>query len=235
MCKWVRAFLFVGVFVGCVPAMAGAQSHWGVSFSATPSWKLAGQLEDLLEDEDASVDMSGSEFTVGLVRGSTRGGDWGVSFVHKPFKDGSGSIEVSQDCFQSTCFTSTETNVFQDVKLSGVEFHWFARFVNIKDRVQIGLNIAGGVASVKGNVIKTNEFPEVTNFDPRTGAVTAAIRGEVEVVPAKDELFSIFPLGKVEAAGTVILHPALKARVSGGLNFPGYAARIGLVYLIGAQ
>ena len=171
MRRSLRAIAFVGILIGCGPATAGAQSHWGVSFSATPKWDLAGQLKDLLQDEDSIVDIKGSELTVGVVRGSTRGGDWGVSFVHKPFEDGSGSVELGEDCFQTTCLTTTETNVFQDVKLTGVEFHWFARFVNIKDRVQLGLNIAGGVASVSGSVIKTNEYFEVTNFDPRTGAV----------------------------------------------------------------
>ena len=235
MDRSLRAIVFVGILIGSWPATAAAQSHWGISFSATPSWELASQLKDLLEGDDALVDFKGSELTVGVVRGSTLGGDWGVSFVRKPFKDGSSVVEFDEQCFQSTCLQTSETSVFQDVTLTGVEFHWFARFVNIKNRVQIGLNIAGGIASLSGDVIKTYNYFDVTNFDPRTGAITTAPRSDVEVVDAKEELFSLFPLGKVEAAGAVILHPAVKVRVSGGLDFPGYAARIGLVYLIGAH
>jgi hypothetical protein len=230
-----RAFLLVFVLIGLAPAVAKAQSHWGVSFSGTPRWELASQLKEVLEGDDAVVDIKGSEVTVGIVRGSKLGGDWGVSFVHKPFKDGSSAVDSDEDCFQSTCLPRTETNVFQNVKLTGVEVHWFARFVNIKERVQIGLNIAGGVASVSGQIIQTNDFFEVTNFDPRTGTITASPRRTVDTLDASEELLSVFPLAKVEVAGSVILARGLKVKLSGGLNFPAFSARIGLVYLIGAR
>jgi hypothetical protein len=196
---------------------------------------MADQLKKLIEDENAVVDITGSEITVGVVRGSQLGGDWGVSFVRKPFKDGSGVVTNDEDCFQSRCFSSTESNVFQDVKLTGVEFHWFWRIVNIKQRVQLGLNIAGGIANVSGQVIQTTDDFVVTNFNPQTGQITATPRRTVETHDAAEELVEKFPLGKLEAQGSIILAPGLKVKIAGGLNFPAYSARVGLVYLIGAR
>jgi hypothetical protein len=228
-------FLVAGVSTLAVPVPVRAQSHWGVSFSATPRWQLASQLEELLEGDDAEVDLEGSELTVGVVRGSTRGGDWGVSFVHKPFKNGSRVVDMDETCFASACFPQTTTSVFQDVTLNGAEFHWFARFVNIKDRVQLGLNLAGGLASVSGQIIETTDEIEIVTVDPRTGAVTTRPRRTVETLDASEELFSLFPLAKIEAAGSIIVSRGFKARVAGGFNFPGYSARVGVVYLIGAR
>ena len=96
-----------------------------------------------------TLEIDGSEFSVGFVRGSQFGGDLGVSYVRKPWKDGSTITEVSEDCFnqaQTLCRPRTEATETQNVVQSGVEVHWFVRFVNIKQRVQIGLNVAGGIA-----------------------------------------------------------------------------------------
>jgi hypothetical protein len=227
--------LFAALVIGVRPTEAQEPSHWGVSVSVTPSWRLAGQLEELIEDDEASIDLEGSEVTVGVVRGSQLGGEWGVSFVHKPFENGSTIVVRDQECFGSTCLPTTEANVFQDVKLTGVEGHWFWRIVNIRERVQIGLNIAGGVATPDGEIIRTTDSYEATSFNPQTGAVAVTPRQRVEVLSASDELFPVFPLFKLEAAGSFIVAPGLKIRVAGGLNFPAYGARVGMVYLFGAR
>jgi hypothetical protein len=235
----VMVSLFAVLSVGWVPAVASAQSpepsHWGVSFSATPKWEMADQLKELIEEDNAVVDITGSEFTIGVVRGSQFGGDWGVSFVRKPFKDGSSVVTVEQDCFQSTCLTSTESLIMEGVKLTGVEVHWFWRMVNIKQRVQIGLNIAGGIANVSGTIIETTDDFNVTFFNPQTGQITATPRRTVETHDAAEELVERFPLAKLEAMGSIIVAPGLKLKVAGGLNFPAYSFRVGLVYLIGAR
>jgi hypothetical protein len=57
----------------------------------------------------------------------------------------------------------------------------------------------------------------------------------VETLLAKDEWLAIFPLAKLEAEGAVILAPGLKVKIAGGLNFPSLGARVGVVYLIGAN
>lgn len=40
---------------------------------------------------------------------------------------------------------------------------------------------------------------------------------------------------KLEAEGAVILTPALKLKIAGGLNFPSVSFRTGVVYLIAAR
>jgi hypothetical protein len=237
------AFVCLAVsVVVCSPSPASAQnsgadaSHWGVSFSVTPKWEMANKLKSLIEEDNAVVDITVSEVTVGLVHGRQLGGDWGVSFVRKPFKDGSGIVKNDQQCFQSNiCFPSTESDVMQGVRLTGVEVHKFIKFVNIKNRVQLGLNIAGGIASVKGTIVETKDETVVTNFNPQTGTTTTTRRHTVENHDAAEELVSKFPLAKVEAEAAILVAPGLKLKVAGGLNFPAYSARVGVVYLIGAK
>jgi hypothetical protein len=216
---------------------AGNDSHWGVRVYVTPAWELTDSIKDKIFDENEDGTWKGSEFGVGVARGSTLGGDWGVSFVRKPFDDDSNIIETSQDCFnqaQTICRPNTTTKQFDGVYLNAVEVHWFRPIVTIKQRAQIGFNIAGGIGSMNGNLIQSRDFSIPTAFGP-TGPTAFRSVHEEEVVPAKDELLSIFPLGKIEAAGAVILAPGLKVQVFGGFNFPGMSFRVGGVYLIGAK
>src|SRR5438128_1641796 len=83
-----RRFVLGGLCLCLLPAaayaQAGKEGHWGVSFSATPQWTLAAPLKKALS-ENGETNIKGNEVTVGVVHGSTLGGDWGVSFVRKPF------------------------------------------------------------------------------------------------------------------------------------------------------
>jgi hypothetical protein len=229
------SFVLGLLIIAFIPAAARAQSsdptRWGLSVSVTPTWELADQLKRVIEEEDTAVDIRGSEVTVGFVRGRRLGGDWGVSFVHKPFKDGSGVLRTDQSCFPPVCFRSTESAVTQGVSLTGVEVHWFIPFVTIKERGQVGINVAGGIANVSGTFVVTTE--EVTTFTPPTGPATTTTRRTVESRDAAAELIPQFPLAKLELEGAVIVGAGLKVKVAGGLNFPAYSVRVGLVYLIG--
>ena len=233
--------VLLSVLVGVIPAPVlaqGEKSHWGVNASFTPEWTLMEQLRKLMFDEQGT--LSGREFTIGVVRGSTRGGDWGVSFVRKPFTDGSGSIEVDSECFPppaqpNQCATTRTASLTRGVYLNGVQVHKFFRFATIKDRVQIGMTVGGGIASVKGQVVETTEGVEARGFNPQTGRVTLAPFRTEETLTAKDEMLPLFPLAKLEAQGSVILTPALKVQIAGGLNFPSRSFRTGVVYLLGAR
>jgi hypothetical protein len=75
----------------------GRERHWGVSGSLVPRWEFPGPLADVWNLE---TDMTGSEFRIGVVRGSDLGGDWGVSFVKKTVKDDSVVQLREQACVQ---------------------------------------------------------------------------------------------------------------------------------------
>jgi hypothetical protein len=225
------------------PEASAQDSHWGVGASFTPGWTLAERVRDLLADEGETLNIEGTEFTIGLVRGSTLGGDWGVSFVRKPWKDGLGLSSSDTNCFSpgnnqpEVCLRSDEQTLFNQVMLDGVEFHWFIApgFARIKDRVQFGANIAGGIAQVKGSVT-TIEDEQRSEFIPGPGGGSFRIVNvhSEETRDAKDELFSMFPLGKVEFMGAAILAPGFKIKAAWGLNFPGTGFRVAAIYLFGA-
>lgn len=207
-------------------AEAQNESHWGATVSFAPTATARdGLFKDMLINFEGEGQVRSSEFTVGLVRGSVRGGDWGVSLVKKSFEDGSRSVVTESSCFVNNCSTFTETRVMRDVLFTGVEFHWAPTFVTIKDRVQVGVNIGGGIAEVSGIVHETQ-------VDEGTGRPPFVYEDDR---PAKDVLFALQPLLKIEAQGSVIVAPGLKVRVAGGFNAPGMGVRVAAVYLFGAH
>ncbi len=220
------------------PASTSDSKHWSVYASYTPSWNLASFLQDALSEEGSTVVMEGTELTIGFGRASTRGGEWGISYVRKPFSESSGVTESDSQCNQfgagqpQICTSTTTTNRFDGVFANGVEAHWFFPFVRIKDRVQVGLNVGVGISELKGNIIETETGTEV---DFPNGRATVVPVNRTTTEPAADKLLPYLPLFKLEAQGAVIIAPMLKVKFAGGLNFPGTGFRVGVTYLIGAK
>ena len=91
----------------------------------------------------STLDVKGPEFRVGVIRGTTLGGEWGVSLIHKRLsKESTIEIEGSNDLL---------TVIADDAELIGVEVHRFFPFARA-GRVQIGVNLGGGIAQLRGFV-----------------------------------------------------------------------------------
>jgi hypothetical protein len=200
-----------------VAAIGSAQAQadptrWGVSVSFVPDWKVPPKVGALLLD-DAETNLYGSELRIGIMRGRDEGGDWGVSYVNKAFGNEAG-ISESSGCFPFTgnpagaCAPTGSVYDFSDVRLTGVEIHKFTPFGTIGRRVQIGLEFAGGVASIKGTA----------------HGVVFGVEGSRADEPQARDLFiaKLMPLVRLEAVVAVIVAPGLKVRVHGGINSPGY-------------
>jgi hypothetical protein len=242
-----RVLSFLGTLVVLLASATDVfaqNSHWGVGVSATPSWQITERVRSLLADEGDVLNIEGSEFTIGAVRGSTLGGDISINFVRKPWKDGLGVSSDTTDCFTfnpsqpQVCLRDREQNFFDKVMLNGVEFDWFfaPRFGRIKNVVQIGANIGGGIAKMSGSIRKVEDRQEPV-FLPGPGGGTVQLRNNhtEETNKAEDELLAMFPLAKIELMGAIIATPAVKIKVAGGLNFPGSGFRVMGVYLFGAK
>lgn len=201
------------------PALAQNESHWGVAATLTPQWKVPSQLEDLF---DGVVDLKGTDFAIGIVRGRHRSGDWGLSFIHKKVKDGSRIEKFEQDCnFTNGCFAEGSSFVTDGVTVNGVELHKYVPFVIIKERVQIGMNFAGGVGSFSGDLQERKLEPQLipgSRFPgPGRQVETLTIQPASELIGT-----STLPLAKIQVAVGVIVNPSFKIRVQGGLDVPGY-------------
>jgi hypothetical protein len=240
--------LIAASLLACVlPAPAAAQGddgkHFGVSVSFSPYWKSRSDYLVTMGLEDVGT-LEGTEFTVGMVRGRTFGGEWGVSFVRKPFKDtttvteetNSDSGQCGTGCSFSFTNTTTSTTAFHDVYAQGIEVHWAPSFVTISNRVQIGMNIAGGIAVPKGTIDETRVSVS-TNTNTFNGQTTTNTNtfSDSDSLPANEVMYGKVPLFKIEAQAAVILAPGLKVKISGGVNNPGLGMRIGAVYLFGAN
>lgn len=209
-------------------------SRWGVAGSFTPTWRVPDAMARIVAP-DEKVDINAREFSIGFVRGSIAGGDWGVAFARKKFLKGSTSSQVGQICTGSTqappCFPTSTTEKYDDASFPGVEFHWFVPFATVRHRVQIGLNLAGGLARPSGTVTRISDSFKVVSFNP----VTAVPVHTEESPNMSSDWAPVFPILKAEAQAAVILGPAFKLKLGGGLNVPGIGFDLKGVYLFGAH
>jgi hypothetical protein len=200
-------------------ALAQNETHWGAAATFTPQWKVPSQLEELF---DGNVDLKGTDFAIGIVRGRHLGGDWGLSFIRKKMKDGSVVEKFDQNCdFTNGCFPDGSSFVTRGVAVNGVELHKYIPFGTIRERVQIGMNFAGGVGSFSGEVEERTLEAELipgSRF-PGPGRLVET----VTIEPASELLgTSMLPLVKIQLAVGFIVSPMFKIRVQGGLDIPGY-------------
>jgi hypothetical protein len=200
-----------------VPTAARAQiddTSWGITAGVSPRWSMPGTL--LAEVFDATtLDVKGPEFRIGIIRGTTLGSEWGVSLIHKRLsKESTLAIEGSDDVL---------TVVADDAELIGVEVHRFFPFARA-GRVQIGANLGGGIAQLRGFVTGTYVGTTSANFTlPFPDAFAVAGR-EIDWLP----------LGRAEIGAAVLAGERVKVRVSGGFNMPGFhIVSLSFSYLLG--
>jgi hypothetical protein len=200
-----------------LPAPASAQiddTSWGITAGVSPQWSMPGTI--FAELFDASrLDVKGPEFRVGVIRGTTLGGEWGVSLVHKRLsKESTIELQGSDDLL---------TVVTDDAELIGIEVHRFFPFARAGS-VQIGANLGGGIAQLRGFVTGTYIGSTTTNFTvPFPDAFTVT-----------DRQIDWLPVGRAELAAAVPVGERLKIRVSGGLNIPGFqVVSLSFSYLLG--
>lgn len=210
------------------------QSHWGVSASFTPQWKMWDRITKVIADESETWAIEGKQFTIGAVHGRSQGGDFGVDYTVQPIKDGSTVSSTEERCTGNNgsnnngpnttppCFTLHSSTVTDKVKMAGVKVHFFIPFVTIKKRVQVGINIGAGAAQLSGNVVTTeDDLTFVPNTPPQQGG-TNKIVTSTTTKPVKDVFeLPIVPLFDLDIAVAFIISPAIKVRYQGGVGIPG--------------
>jgi hypothetical protein len=216
-------------------------SHWGVLFSATPSWNVPNSLIDKIASGGGAT-IVGTQFTIGIVRGRAMSGDWGVTFVHEPVKDGSNGFSTDTSCgfvngpMPGGCFNTSGAAVAQGVKMNGVQVHKFFPFGAIKRRVQLGIELAGGIGKLSGTLQKTSS--DITNvlMNPKTGQRTGLLTTTVTTEDVTAELPRKVPLGHVALVAAAIINPAIKVRWEGGMLMPGQSfTTLVVTFLFGAH
>lgn len=231
----VRMLLALALF--SLASVATAQtpnpSRWGLSASFTPRWVSHEPFTSLMIGEGEG-EIPGSEFTVGFVRGSRNGGDWGVSYVNKPFEDGATLTESDADCSNNSCYSSQSTRTMRGVRVKGVELHGFFPIVTFKNRFQIGVNAAGGIGTTEGSIEET--YDSSSSFTPPNGQTITESYRESVTTPASEVMWKYFPFGKLEVQGSIRVTGGLKIKISGGMNIPDTVSfRVGVVYLFGSS
>ena len=180
--------------------------------------------------------MTGQEFRIGVVRGSDRGGDWSVSVVRNWFDSDTVFDDTFVDSFFNPPVVLGSTFTIDRIKMTGIKYEKFTPFVTIRDRVQIGLTYGGGIGALSGTVTERAVVISDIQFDPTTGQQSAATTETVTLSDATEfYALDFVPIGSVEVAAAFILAPDLKARVSGGFNFPNTQLfSVTVNYLFGA-
>jgi hypothetical protein len=217
------------------PPLAKERSSWGVQADFTPRSELSTLMERFIEKD---TDIKTQDFRIGIVRGSATGGDWGVSYYQTALDKASYIDDTGpyRFCMGANCgeVTAGDRYVLNNVTLKGVEVHKYMPFVTINDRVQIGMNIAGGASWVHGTAEK-HRFQQQVTIRPTSFDIK--VNEFVSDVPArevfKDQVgLDILPNGRLEGVLGVIVGDHMKVKVGGGLNFPWqHIVTVGATYL----
>ena len=214
--RWAALLALACALLAPLPAAAQIDDpSWGITAGISPQWSMPGEWVAGLFDA-RTIDVKGPEFRLGIVRGTTLGGEWGVSLIHKRLsKESTVAIEGSNDLL---------TVVADDAELLGLEVHRFYPFARAGDKVQIGLNLGGGIAQLRGFVTGTYVGATSTDFTlPFPDALVVTGRQ-----------IDWMPLGRVELAVATLVGERLKVRVSGGFNMPGFqVVSLSFSYLLG--
>lgn len=224
------------------PAAAEAQfveferSRWGVSASITsgflPKWETPQWFNAFyLADE---VRLAGSEFQVGVVRGTGLGGESGWSFIRQALDSESfvrfrpvppNSSGGDRDDGRS----SITLRVDPATTFDGILYHRYTPFTTIRRRVQIGVVISAGAGWYRGTVTSVSTDAQGTQtqgVDPANVLNGLVRQSESRWVP--------LPLLRFEGAVAGVLNDSLKVRFAGGYSLPnGRVLRLGLVYFFG--
>lgn len=202
-----RRIALVMMAVLACAGQAVAQDQWGVSLSLTPSWESGPGVNRLFGAD--RVDMQGSEFRIGFVRGVDTSGDWGVSLVRTTIANDSSLDVDTSACGRGSCGTFLRT--VEPTRMTGFEIHYFEPWKTWRDRIQIGAVGAVGLGFLRGQVYKRTitEESEVEAYDAKAG----------ELFPPSK---SVLPLLRMEVAAAAIIVPGVKVRASGGFAMPGY-------------
>jgi hypothetical protein len=224
------------------PALAAAQpddpSRWGVAVGFVPEFKISdgggvlGKLAEVMfEQGDQGLDVKGGDFRIGVVRGRRLGGEWGVSYVRRSFNEDSRQGGTETDCFpgfqnnSQICQTRGEEYLYNDdVVLHGIEANKLIVFGTIKNVVQIGLDLGGGIGWMKGTAVQRVTDPvsgNIPNVPPNTTYHIPTVVTETEVPASTLVTVDPVPFGRVELAVGFILGNNFKVRASGGMNVPG--------------
>jgi hypothetical protein len=247
--SWVGVAVLGCVLMCGVPAHAQSSS-WGVSGGITPRWEIPSNAIKSLFDLQ-SVDLTGSDFHVGMVRGKEMGGDWGVSLVRRHFREDASASREADDWYEEQTvdrfgnifrqpFPTQQEFTTTDTALLGLEIYKYANFATIKRRVQIGLLGGGGVGWMRGTVRRDLV---VYNYDPSSedGMGTERRRFSDEVVATEllrpfGQTVEMLPLARLELALGGIVAPGLKVRASGGFGMPAMQRfSLTAIYLFGAR
>jgi hypothetical protein len=212
-----RTLLLTATILLAAAARLTAQEQWGVNLGVTPTWQTGPGVNALFGADQ--VDVHGSEFRIGFVRGLDIEGDWGLSLVRTNIAAGSTVDADVAPCSRGTCGTYLRAN--DPIHMTGLEFHQFYPFKTWRERVQLGMVGAVGLGWLKGNVSKR----VITDQSDTEATVDA---GEF-YPPSK----SVVPLVHVELAVAGVIVPGFKIRASGGWGMPGYHTfGINFIYMV---
>ncbi len=217
----VRLVTFAMCCVVAAPVAAYAQIDdpaWGITAAFAPRWQVPTFVEGRFDI--TTVDLTGRELRAGVVRGTTFGGEWGVSLVHKRLSETSAVTVAGADGLASF--------VTEDAELLGVEVHRFFPLARIGERVQLGINLAGGIAQIRG-FVRGDYDPASADAESFTAMVPSR-----EVFEYTGRHVDWLPIAKAQIAIATLIGERATIRVGGGLNLPGYEiVNVSFSYLLG--
>lgn len=178
-------------------AQTTESTRWGATASFTPEWHMPTYQHGIL-DADV-VTLRGDEYTVGVSRGRTSDGDWGVLFVRRRIDDG-GMVRRGDETL----------TVAGHGRMVGVMVYQYDKYFDAGP-VEVGASYGIGAGWTSGGVQRDRPGQPST-------------RGELkEVFGRGGKAWSMVPLARYELMVGAAINTHLKVRAGLGVMFPGHS------------
>jgi hypothetical protein len=172
-------------------------TRWGAVVSFTPEWHMPSYQHQIL-DADV-VTIRGDEYTVGVSRGRTSDGDWGVLFIRRRIDDG-GLVRRGNETL----------TVAGHGRMVGAMVYQYDKYFDAGP-VEIGASYGIGVGSTTGGVQR-----DIPGLPSSRGALK-------EVFGRGGKAWSVVPLARYELMVGAAINAHLKFRAGLGVMFPGHS------------
>lgn len=232
---------------GTAAAQDGKEGRWGLRASFTPQWAVPEKVLEIDVVRDfigEASKISGGEFTIGVLRGSRFGGDWGLSYFRKTVADSTRiDLDDGETCISVNaglqCAPNRTVYTTSGAALHGVELYKFLSWGTIKRRVQIGNGLGLGALTVAGGSVTKDVTSASVDFNNATRQLTLVTAQTSEQLDGKSFLKdlgvpSVLPTLKLDFGLTAVVTRNVKLRATAGVHLPGVTLfSASAIYLFG--
>lgn len=178
-------------------AQSSDGTRWGAVVSFTPEWHMPSYQHEIL-DADV-VTLRGDEYTVGVSRGRTSDGDWGLVFVRRRINDG-GIVRRGDETL----------TVDGHGRMTGVMIYQYDKYFDAGP-IEVGASYGIGAGWTSGGARRDSP------------GQPSSRRDVADLFGRGGKAWSFVPLVRYELMAGAAINSHVKVRAGIGVLFPGHS------------